>query len=199
MTTAGALRSQAYGIAMMYAETDLTPLLLVGVLFGAGQFTLAAYAVLYLTEQMSLAPTIAGGLYIVMQLAGVGSRILFGYVADRWLLRNRHWLLFAIGIVGFPAYLVLAWLPANAPLTVVGIAVTLIGALCFEYNGIYLTIANELVGREHTGFSKYRYCGRDGRCTRHAACVWATGRYHRRVRRTDGANRGNNAARRNSL
>ncbi len=148
-----ALRSQIGGIATVYRETDLTPLLIVGVLFGAGQFTLAAYVVLYLTEQMALAPTVAGLLYTVMQLAGVGSRILFGYVADRWLLQNRQRLLFAIGVAGFLAYLVLASLPSDAPLIAVTAIVTLVGALSFGYNGVYLTIANELVGAEHTGFS----------------------------------------------
>lgn len=152
-TAIGAFRSQAQGIVTVYTETSLTPLLFVGVLFGAGQFTLAAYAVLYLTEQISLTPTVAGLLYTIMQLAGVGSRILFGYVADRWLLQRRELLLFGIGVAGFLAYLVLALLPSDAPLSVVGITVTLVGALSFGYNGVYLTIASELVGAEHAGFS----------------------------------------------
>ena len=152
-STTEMFRSQVRGIKTVYAKTDMTPLLFVGFLFGAGQFTLAAYAVLYLTEQIALTPTVAGVLYTSMQLAGVGSRILFGYIADRWLMENRSQLLFGIGIAGFLAYGVLVSLPTNASLLVVGIVVTLVGSLSFGYNGVYLTIANELAGAEHTGFS----------------------------------------------
>ncbi len=152
-TAAEAFRSQIRGVLELYSQTRLSPLLLVGFLFGAGQFTLMAYAVLYLTEQVALSPTVAGLLYTAMQLAGVVSRILFGYVADKWFTRRKHRLLFAIGIVAFAAYLVLVSLPPAAPLSVVAIAATLLGALSLGYNGVYLTIANELVGPEYTGFS----------------------------------------------
>ncbi len=152
-TAAEAFQSQIRGVLELYSQTRLSPLLLVGFLFGAGQFTLMAYAVLYLTEQVALSPTVAGLLYTAMQLAGVVSRILFGYVADKWFTRRKHRLLFAIGIVAFAAYLVLVSLPPAAPLSVVAIAATLLGALSLGYNGVYLTIANELVGPEYTGFS----------------------------------------------
>ena len=152
-TVREALQSQLRGIAKVYAETNLNPLLFVGVLFGAGQFTLMAYAVLYLTEEIALSVTLAGLLYTAMQLAGVVSRILFGYIADKWFTRTKHRLLFLIGITGFVSYLVLVALPPNPPLVLVAIAVTILGALSLGYNGVYLTMANELVGPEHTGFS----------------------------------------------
>lgn len=152
-TVVEAFQSQLRGILEVYSRTRLSPLLFVGFLFGAGQFTLMAYAVLYLTEQIGLVPTIAGLFYTAMQLAGVGSRVVFGYVADRWFTRRKHQLLFLIGIAGFLSYLVLVSLPTDAPLFAVAIATTVLGALSLGYNGIYLTMANELVGAEHTGFS----------------------------------------------
>lgn len=152
-TVVEVFQSQLRGVLEVYSETRLSPLLLVGFLFGAAQFTLMTYAVLYLTEQVALTPTVAGLLYTAMQLAGVASRILFGYVADTWFPKTKYRLLFVIGVVGFVAYLVLVSLPLEAPLSVVAIVVTLLGALSLGYNGVYLTMANESVGTEYTGFS----------------------------------------------
>lgn len=148
-----AFRSQIRDLVSVYGATTLSPLLLVGFLFGASQFTLMAYAVLYLTEQMSLAPTVAGLLYTGMQLAGVASRILFGYVADSLFPRSKHRLLFLIGIVSAVAYLAMLSLPSSAPLPLVAAAAMLLGALALGYNGVYLAMANELVGSNHTGAS----------------------------------------------
>lgn len=152
-TVSGAFRSQVRSFASVYADTELSPLLLVGFLFGAGQFTLMAYVVLYLTEHMKLVPTLAGLLYTAMQLAGVASRIALGYVADRWFVRSKHRLLFAVGVVGSVAYLALASLPSTTPLPLLSVVVVLLGALSLGYNGVYLTIASELAGAEHTGVS----------------------------------------------
>ena len=124
----GAFQSQIHDLIDVYGATKLSPLLLVGFLFGAGQFTLMAYAVLYLTEQIALPPTMAGLLYTAMQLAGVASRILFGYVADSWFPRSKHRLLFFIGVVGAVTYLALLSLSLNAPLPLVVAVVMLLGS-----------------------------------------------------------------------
>ncbi|WP_436348571.1 MFS transporter [Natronorubrum sp. FCH18a] len=149
----GAFQSQIQDLIGVYNTTRLSPLLIVGFLFGASQFTLMAYAVLYLTEHISLRPTTAGLLYTGMQLAGVGSRILFGYLADDWFPRSKHRLLFLIGIGGAGAYLALLSASPSTPLPFVAVAVVLIGGLALGYNGVYLAMANELVGANHTGAS----------------------------------------------
>lgn len=146
-------QSQLGGTLKVFSEANLTPLLLVGFLFGAGQFTLMAYAVLYLTEEIALTVTSAGLLYTAMQLAGVISRVLFGYLADKRFRRNKQYLLLIIGVLGFFSYLALVGLPPTTPVAFVAVVATVLGGLTLGYNGVYLTMANELVGPEHTGFS----------------------------------------------
>ncbi|WIV68732.1 MFS transporter [Natrialbaceae archaeon AArc-T1-2] len=152
-TAIKSLQNQFRGIIELYSQTKLSPLLFTGFLFGASQFTLMAYAVLYMTEQINIGPAISGLIYTSMQLSGVFSRVVFGYLSDNFFNGERYQLLIFIGISGFVSYLVLISLPPTTPLSIIAVVAIFLGAFSLGYNGIYLTIANEVVGPEHTGFS----------------------------------------------
>lgn len=138
-------------ILRLAANRDVSPFLVSGVLFGATQFTLMAYVVLYLTEDLSLAPATAGAVYTGMQLMGMGSRIGFGVLTDSYFVRNKHLILAGIGFVGFAFYLPLLILSAETNFVLTLVVLLCIGSVSLGYNGVYLTIAGEVMGDDQAG------------------------------------------------
>lgn len=133
---------------------EVAALLLAGLFFGANQFTLMGYVVLYLTEGLALLPAVAGGLYAAMQLSGAASRIVSGLLADvPWFARRKYLLLVAGGGLAGVLYVPVISLAPGSTLSAVALASAALGALALGYNGIYLTVANELAGPDRTGLS----------------------------------------------
>lgn len=138
-------------ILRVATQRDVLPFLVSGVLFGATQFTLMAYAVLYLTESLLLAPAIAGLVYTGMQLMGMGSRIGFGVLTDSYFVRSKHRVLTGIGVVGFVSYLPILIVTADTSLPLAVVVLLGVGGLSLGYNGIYLTMASEVFGEDEAG------------------------------------------------
>ncbi|WP_247010560.1 MFS transporter [Halorientalis litorea] len=147
-THVGEQYHRMWGLA---TESRVFPLLVSGVLFGVSQFTLMAYAVLYLTESLLLAPTIAGLVYTAMQLAGLVARTALGVLTDSWFRTRKHVVLVALGVVGALGYVPLAVLTPGAELWLVVAVSLVVGAVSLGYNGVYLTIASELAEADETG------------------------------------------------
>jgi predicted MFS family arabinose efflux permease len=138
-------------ILRLAATRDVFPFLISGVLFGATQFTLMAYIVLYLTESLLFAPAIAGLVYTGMQLMGMGSRIGFGFLTDSYFAGSKHLVLAGIGIVGFVFYLPLLVLSPETEFSVALVVLLCVGAVSLGYNGVYLTMASEVMDGDEAG------------------------------------------------
>lgn len=138
-------------MARLARQPDMVVLLVSGALFGISQFTLMAYAVLYLTESLLLAPTIAGVVYTGIQLAGLASRTCLGFLTDSLFDQRKHLVLAGLGGAGSLCYLLLATLTPATPIVVVGAVTVSIGGLALGYNGIYLTMASDIADDGETG------------------------------------------------
>lgn len=138
-------------ILALAAKRDMLPFLVSGVLFGATQFTLMAYIVLYLTEDLLLAPAVAGLVYTGMQLMGMGSRVGFGVLTDSYFVANKHLVLAGIGIVGFAFYLPLVFLNPDTEFLLSLVVLLCVGAVSLGYNGVYLTMAGEVISDDEAG------------------------------------------------
>jgi MFS family permease len=145
------IRRELRSIVRLARRRRFGLLLASGFFFGASQFTLLAYVILYLTEELLVVPAVAGFLYTVMQLSGGGTRIVLGFVTDAWFTDRKHLLLAGTGIFGGLAYLPLVGLSDSTPVLFVTTILLILGAMTLGYNGVYLTIAGELVGPEETG------------------------------------------------
>lgn len=132
-------------------DSQFRPLLVSGFFFGASQFTVTGYVLLFLTEELLIVPVVAGLLYTATQLSGAGSRIVFGFVTDAWFGERKHLLLGGIGMIAAVAYLPLVVLKPPVTLPAVAAVLVAVGSLALGYNGVYLTIAGELTGPEDTG------------------------------------------------
>lgn len=138
-------------ILRIAATREVFPFLVSGVLFGATQFTLMAYIVLYLTESLLLAPAIAGLVYTGMQLMGMGSRIGLGFLTDSYFVANKHLVLAGIGIIGFVFYLPLLVLTPETEFPLALLVLLAVGGVSLGYNGVYLTMASEVMDGDEAG------------------------------------------------
>jgi ACS family hexuronate transporter-like MFS transporter len=126
-------------------------LLASGFFFGAVQFTLMTYVLLYLTEALNVHSAIAGVVYTVMQLAGALTRVILGIVTDGRFTTRKFIPLASMGALGCLVCVPVILLNETATLPLVIVVMTVFGAVVLGYNGLYLTMAGELVPSDETG------------------------------------------------
>jgi sugar phosphate permease len=71
-------------LRIVLGQRALRLLAVVSFLFAICQMSLMAYLVTYLYEDLGWGLVAAGAALTVAQAAGVGGRILWGFIADRW-------------------------------------------------------------------------------------------------------------------
>ncbi|HSB23622.1 MAG TPA: MFS transporter [Burkholderiaceae bacterium] len=104
--------------------------------FSMVQVSLTSYMVSYLTGDLRWTLTAAGAALAASQLAGVVGRIVWGFVADRWLGARR--MLLALASAMMACGLLMPWIgPTTAALAVVALMCAY-GATAVGWNGVYL-------------------------------------------------------------
>jgi predicted MFS family arabinose efflux permease len=86
-----------------------------------------------------------------MQLMGMGSRIGFGFLTDSYFVGSKHLVLAGIGIVGFVFYLPLLVLSPETEFSLALVVLLCVGAVSLGYNGVYLTMASEVMDGDEAG------------------------------------------------
>lgn len=145
------LLEHVWGMLALARNPRFGPLLVCGFFFGASQFTLTSYVLLYLTESIAIDAAVAGLLYTGMLLAGAAGRIVLGVVTDSYFADRKYLLLAGIGALATLAYVPVAALSAGTPTPLVALALVGLGGVALGYNGVYLTMAGELVDADETG------------------------------------------------
>jgi MFS family permease len=123
-------------LGMIFAMPRMRNLALCSIFFGAMQLCLTTYLVSYLTHDYGLALVSAGVILALTQGAGVVGRLLWGWVADRWLEPNR--LLPLLALLMAIASLLTAAFTKYWPLPLVAAVSMLFGASAIGWNGVYL-------------------------------------------------------------
>jgi MFS family permease len=123
-------------IRLVLAHRSLLTMASCSFMFSMVQLSLTTYLVTFLHDDLSYGLVAAGLALSVTQLGGIGGRVVWGYVADRWL-GARGMLLLLASMMALGA-LASAFLTADTPQSVViGILVTF-GASAIGWNGVYL-------------------------------------------------------------
>lgn len=104
--------------------------------FSMAQLSLTTYLVTFLTEQLAFGLVAAGFALSLAQLGGVVGRILWGWVADRWLGARRMLLILA-AVMGCGGLLT-AVLTTAVPMILVLAVLLVFGASAIGWNGVYL-------------------------------------------------------------
>src|SRR6185437_11132637 len=94
------------------------------------------FVVTFLTERVGLTLITAGAVMATAQAAAIGGRILWGWVADRFVATRQ--LLGALGVVMAASAAALRLVTPAWPLAAIGAVTATLGASGLGWNGIYL-------------------------------------------------------------
>ncbi len=123
-------------VMMVWRHRDLRTLAMVSFLFVFAQLACTAYIVTFLYKDLGWGLIAAGMALTIAQAAGVGGRILWGYIADRWLGALRMMMvlavLLAIALAGA------ALLTPASSYVFLFVVLTLLGGTAIGWNGVYL-------------------------------------------------------------
>jgi predicted MFS family arabinose efflux permease len=123
------------GFALVYRMPALRRLALSSIAFAATQLSFATFLVTFLTERAGISLVTAGIIMAVAQGAGVVGRILFGWVADRFIPPGLLLTLLGLGMA--LASLATGFITAGWPAAGVFAATALLGVTGLAWNGVY--------------------------------------------------------------
>jgi MFS family permease len=123
-------------IRLVLAHRPLLTMASCSFMFSMVQLSLTTYLVTFLHDDLSYGLVAAGLALSVTQLGGIGGRVVWGYVADRWLGARRMLLLLA-SMMALGA-LASAFLTTDTPQAVVIAILVGFGASAIGWNGVYL-------------------------------------------------------------
>jgi predicted MFS family arabinose efflux permease len=123
-------------LALIVAEPRIRDLALCSFFFGAMQLCLTTYLVTYLTHAYGLALVSAGLVMAFAQGGGIGGRLLWGVIADRWLPSQKLLPLLALAMAA-ASLATAGFAPAWPLLAVIAVSVVF-GATAIGWNGVYL-------------------------------------------------------------
>lgn len=123
-------------VRLVLAHPELRRLAGCSFVFSIAQLSLTTYLVTYLNDSLGYSLVTAGLALSVSQFAGVGGRVAWGYVADRWLGARR--MLALLTVLMTVAALATAVLPAGAPTALVLVVLAVYGMSAIGWNGVYL-------------------------------------------------------------
>lgn len=132
-----ALAHLAQPVRLVLSHPVLAMLALCSFFFSAIQVSLTTYLVTYLHETLGFALVAAGLAMSVSQMAGVGGRIAWGWVADRFLGARRTLILLALLMVA--GCLATAGLGRGMPVVLLLGVLCVFGASAIGWNGVYLS------------------------------------------------------------
>lgn len=123
-------------IRLVLAHRALLTMAACSFMFSMVQLSLTTYLVTFLHEDLSYGLVAAGLALSVTQLGGMGGRVVWGFVADRWLGARRMLLLLACMMT--MGALASAFLTTDTPQSVVIAILVGFGASAIGWNGVYL-------------------------------------------------------------
>jgi MFS family permease len=128
--------SLAGPVRLVASHPDLSRLASYSFVFSVVQMCLATYLVTYLHSALGYSLVAAGAVLSTAQVGGVIGRIVWGYIADRWVAPRR--MLGMLAAIMALCCAATAALQAASPLPLVLALMVVFGASATGWNGIYL-------------------------------------------------------------
>lgn len=123
-------------VRLVLSHPELRRLAGCSFVFSIAQLSLTTYLVTYLNATLGYSLVTAGLALSVAQFAGVGGRIAWGYVADRWLGARR--MLTLLTVLMTLSALATALVPAGTAPALVLLVLVVYGMSAIGWNGVYL-------------------------------------------------------------
>ena len=123
-------------VRLVLAHRSLSAMAACSFMFSMVQMSLTTYLVTYLNQDLAFGIVAAGLALSAAQMGGVGGRIAWGYIADRWLGASRTLMLLA-GLMVVSA-LATSLLSSQTPQWLLVPVLVVFGASAIGWNGVYL-------------------------------------------------------------
>jgi predicted MFS family arabinose efflux permease len=136
------------GLVILFRDRRLRELSLAAFMFAGMQNCLASYLVIYLHERIGISLSLAGFALSAAMAAGIGGRIFWGIVADRWKSRP---LLGWIGVGMAAASVAVAFIAPHWPAAAIIGAAVVFGLTAVGWNGVFLAEVAHIVPVEQAG------------------------------------------------
>jgi MFS family permease len=124
------------------------PFIVLSLAYGLFDVSMTAetFVTLYLVDVVKISAVIAGVFFGLIQLTGVGGRVFWGILADRYFRKNRWWLLaFTTGLTSL-SFVLLISLNSKSPYWLIGLAMVGFGVSAASSWGILSTLVADVVG-----------------------------------------------------
>ncbi|MGO8921157.1 MAG: MFS transporter [Stellaceae bacterium] len=129
-------------IRLVLGLPALRRLALASLAFSAIQLCFSAFVITFLTYRVGLALVTAGAVMAAAQAAGVAARILWGWVADRFLPARA--LLLLLGLLMAASGALTGLISGDWPLSAIVGVTMLLGASALGWNGVFLAEVAQL-------------------------------------------------------
>lgn len=123
-------------VLLVWRHPALRTLAFVSFLLVFAQLSCTAYIVTFMYKDLGWGLIAAGIALTIAQAAGVGGRILWGFIADRWLGALR--MLMALAVLLSVALAGAAMLTPSSSYVFLFLVLSLLGATAIGWNGVYL-------------------------------------------------------------
>jgi len=123
-------------LRLVFSQRSLTVLAAVSFLFSISQLSLTTYLVTFLHEDLGMGLIVAGFILAVAQTAGVAGRLLWGYVADRFLGPSN--MLAVLAILIAVCGIATALLQYTDSMLLLIVVLSVFGSSAVGWNGVYL-------------------------------------------------------------
>ncbi|NYT45490.1 MFS transporter [Pollutimonas thiosulfatoxidans] len=123
-------------LRLVFSHRSLTVLAAVSFMFSIAQLSLSTYLVTFLHHDLLMGLVLAGFVLAVAQAAGVAGRLLWGYVADRYLGSTN--MLIVVALLIILCAVITPFLGRIDSHVAVLIVVAVFGSCAVGWNGVYL-------------------------------------------------------------
>ena len=122
-----------------------------GTTIGSTHLVLIAYLVLFLKDDLGMSSGEAGGLLAIFSAGGTVGRLGWGMASDLLFQGGRMGILTTVGLLTGITLALMALLPSNTSLPLVGALVFAVGVLALGRSGVYVVLMAESAGPALTG------------------------------------------------
>lgn len=130
------VKSLVQPIRLVMSQASLRILCAISFLFAITQLSLTTYMVTFLYEDLKWGLIAAGLALTVAQAAGVGGRVLWGWISDNWL--GSGYMLFGVAGLLAVSAAAIAFFDTNTPHWVLYLVFICMGATAIGWNGVFL-------------------------------------------------------------
>ncbi|WP_404386283.1 MFS transporter [Caenispirillum salinarum] len=136
-------------LSMIWRHGPLRLLSVASFTFAAIQLSLSSFLVVYLVRRAGMSLVDAGLILAVAQGAGIAGRVVWGWVADKWI--GPRAMLLILGAVMAAAAILTGWLAPVMPVALLVPVVALFGATAIGWNGVFLAEVAHLAPKGRAG------------------------------------------------